>query len=548
MLYPHVVENTALAINNITTFHYFSSHLSPHFSMNPLQRTRKLISHVLSSSQSRSNDIPPYSPFNTSPSKIHKIGKRMGWSKGSRWSRRLCRISPHVTICSLPDEVLLDIFEFCIHHPVERRAEAWPKLVHVCQRWRYIVFASPLRLDLRLLCTDRTPVRKMLDIWPPLPIKIDYFYIDLQVEDNIIAALEHPNRVGAITLTEISIPLERLVAVMQEPFPAIEYLSLRMVTGTVPALSNTFLGGSAPRLLSLQLCHIPFPTLPQFLLSSNNLFNLSLDQIPQNGYISPETMATCVSALTSLRNLSIGFESPASRPNPITRRPPPLTRAVLPALTNFKFCGVSEYLEDLMVRIDAPLLHRLEILFFNQLVFDIQQVRRFIGHAPALTMSYNRAFIRIYADYVRMTFREKSWPFLYDTLSFKILCRAVDWQVSSVAQIYNQLSFILSNIDQLSIENRESIQQVDMDDTQWLELLQPFTAVHTLRILSHDIESLVVPALRGLSGELATQVLPALEELQLSGYQASERYNWPFIIARQHSDHPVVLGGLKLQQ
>ncbi|KAH9971509.1 hypothetical protein BGW80DRAFT_1460466 [Lactifluus volemus] len=519
--------------------------------MNPLQRTRKLISHVLSSSQSRSNDIPPYSPSSTSPSRIHKIGKRMGWSKGSRWNRRQCRISPRVTILSLPDEVLLDIFEFCLHDPVEHRAKAWPKLVHVCQRWRYIVFASPLRLDLCLLCTKRTPVREMLDIWPSLPIEIDYSSIDPQAEDNIIAALEHSNRVRSISLSYIPMPLENLVAVMQEPFPELESLSLHK-GWTVPALPNTFLGGSAPRLRSLYLSEIPFPTLPQFLLSSNDLVSLCLWKIPHSGYISPEVMVMCISALTSLRYLSIGFESPASRPDPTNRRPPPLTRAVLPALTNFTFHGVSEYLEDLMAQIDAPLLHSLEILFFNQLVFDIQQVPRFIGHAPALTMPYNSVNIVIYADHVGMTFWARSRSSIHDSLSFNIVCRAVDWQVSSMAQICNQLSFILSSIDQLSIayvgsipQDVGSIPQVDMDDTQWLELLQPFTAVQTLRILSRHIESLIVPALRGLSGELATQVLPALEELQLSGYQASERYNWPFVIARQHSDHPVVLGGLK---
>jgi hypothetical protein len=41
-------------------------------------------------------------------------------------------------------------------------------LVHVC-RWRYVV---PPRLNLRLDCTDRRPVRKMLDIWPALSIVI----------------------------------------------------------------------------------------------------------------------------------------------------------------------------------------------------------------------------------------------------------------------------------------------------------------------------------------------------------------------------------------
>ncbi|KAH9971484.1 hypothetical protein BGW80DRAFT_1460451 [Lactifluus volemus] len=374
----------------------------------------------------------------------------------------------------------------------------------------------------------------------PLPVEIECFCVYPWEEDNVIAALERRNRVREIFLHEIVIPLEHLAATMQEPFPELESLSLQMpwADTTVPALPNTFLGGSAPRLRSLHLSHIPFPTLPRLLLSSNDLVNLRLLRIPHSGYISPEAMAMCISALTSLASLSIGLKSPASRPDTTNRRPPPLTRAVLPALTEFDFRGVSEYLEDLMAQIDAPLLHTMRITFFNQLVFDIQQVPRFIGHTSALTLPYDSAAIRIHDYYVQMTFWERS----HKTLSFNIFCRAVDWQVSSVAQICNQLSFIPSSVDQLTIDNMESIPQVDMDDTQWLELLQPFTAVQTLRILSDDIESLIVPALRGLSGELATQVLPALEGLQLSGYQASERYNWPFIIARQHSDHPVVLG------
>jgi F-box-like len=105
--------------------------------------------------------------------------------------------SPRVTICSLPDDVLLDIFEFRLTDSPYRVGE-WPKLVHVCQRWRYIVFASPLRLDLRLRCTGLTPVRKTLDVWPPLPIEIRVSYIRLRVEDNVIAALESPNRVRSI--------------------------------------------------------------------------------------------------------------------------------------------------------------------------------------------------------------------------------------------------------------------------------------------------------------------------------------------------------------
>jgi hypothetical protein len=484
---------------------------------------------------------------------------------------------PHVTIHSLPDNVLLDTFELCLLETLDsdpldrarswiiksrtwgpagpdRASRAWSKLVHVCQRWRYIVFASPLRLDLHLLCTNWTPSRKVLDIWPPLPIEIRSSFVSPRFEDNIFAALEHPNRVRSISLSNIMIPSERLVAAMHEPFPAMVSLSLRIfrLDGTVPALPSTFLGGSAPRLRSLRLTRIPFPTLPRLLLSSNDLVDLHLLKIPHNGYISPEAMATCVSALPRLTKLSIEFTSPASRPDPTTRRTPPLTCTVLPALTNFYFHGVSEYLEDLTAQIDAPLLHVMEITFFNQLVFDIQQLPRFIGHAPALIPD-DTAHIVIYTDRVSMRFSSMSRSYF---LRFEISCRRVDWQVSSVAQICNQLfeSFI-SSIERLFIQKTSgmfpSTLEDAMDETQWLELFHPFIAVRTLYILSQMVGPYVVSALRGLS----TEVLPALDKLCLVEYQPSgpaadseQQDIEPSIIARQGSAHPVAVHRLKTRK
>ena len=81
----------------------------------------------------------------------------------------------------LPDDVLLAIFDFCvdqnflrqyIYEEVTEHVEMWQALVHVCRRWRTIVFGSPLRLDLALVCTAKTPARDTLDVWPPLPLVI----------------------------------------------------------------------------------------------------------------------------------------------------------------------------------------------------------------------------------------------------------------------------------------------------------------------------------------------------------------------------------------
>jgi hypothetical protein len=89
-------------------------------------------------------------------------------------------------------------------------------------------------------------------------------------------------------------------------------------------------------------------------------------------------------------SLIIQFQFLTPHPKRRSRPVPPQTRSVLPALTKLHFQGISEYLEVLAARIDAPLLRfdRPKIVFFNQLVFDIPQTIRFFGHvtrAHALT-------------------------------------------------------------------------------------------------------------------------------------------------------------------
>ncbi|KAH9974391.1 hypothetical protein BGW80DRAFT_1251610 [Lactifluus volemus] len=442
-----------------------------------------------------------------------------------------------VTIEELPDDVLLDIFEFYLSEPLpwyRRRTCQWYPLVHVCQRWRYLVFASPLRLDLRLICTDSSPVREKLDIWPPLLIKI-LPRGSITHGDNIYAALEHPNRIREICLWIIHPLLDRLVTMMQKPFPELESLFLVTYDEPVPVFPNTFLGGSASRLRSLTLSGIPFPTLPKLLLSSNCLVDLSFDRIPQSGYISPETMAGSLSGLTRLKSFSIGFKSSVSFPD---RRPPPPTRAVLPVLTQFQFCGPNEYLEDLLARINAPLLHTSCIALFNQPVFGTQQLTQFIGHAP-MFMSYNEAEIDFMSDAVSIICSSIEQYSGY--LKLDIPSNEGDLQVPSMTQICSRFSFLMSRIERLYIQARHRLPfRVEMDDTHWLELFRPFTAVQAL-YLPLQVWTLIM---HRLSEESVTDALPALVDLYLEGYQApgSELPDIePFITARQHSGHPVVV-------
>jgi hypothetical protein len=150
----------------------------------------------------------------------------------------------------------------------------------------------------------------MLYIWPVLPIVVSAG--GMWDADNIIAALEHNDRICRLELYEgPSSEFEKVIAAMQQPFPALTDLRLLpRDEETALVVPDSFLGGSAPLLQSLTLIRIPFPGLPKLLLSATHLTYLDLERIPHSGYISPEAMVSCLSALTSLKCFIFSFESP----------------------------------------------------------------------------------------------------------------------------------------------------------------------------------------------------------------------------------------------
>jgi len=72
----------------------------------------------------------------------------------------------------------------------------------------------------------------------------------------------------------------------------------------------------------------------------------------------------------------------------------------------------------------------------------------------------------------------------------------------------------------------------------------PFTSVRDL-FVSEQVAPCVAPALRELTDERVTEVLPALQNLFLVGFQASplavQEATGQFVAARQLSGHPVAI-------
>jgi hypothetical protein len=444
----------------------------------------------------------------------------------------------------LPDVALLKIFDFYVHERLSSSTE-WPTLVHVCLKWRNIVFGSPRRLDLHVRTSMRRPLKETLDVWSPtLRVAIDLHRLRKCDVDDIIAALEQNDRIYELCLFKFSNwELEKIFAAMQRPFPELTRLRLRFDDKTAPpVIPVSFLGGSAPRLQTLQLTNILVSGLPQLLLSATQLVRLYLWEIPCSESISPEVMATSLSVLTRLESLVIEFEFPGCCPDRKTRRPRPplLARALLPVLTDLQFLGVSEYLEDFVARIDTPLLEDLMITFFHQEIFDTPQLTEFINRAPSFN-AYNQALVNFFDWDVSVTL-----PRPFDgALELGIACRQQDWQLSSLTQLCSSSFPLIPTVEHLYIQIGCSrwYRLENIESSQWFQLFHQFTAVRGLYI-SWEIVPHVSPALQELVGVRDTEVLPALETLFLEETLPSESVPvqeaiGQFIAARRLAGHPI---------
>ena len=473
-----------------------------------------------------------------------------------------------ISVEVLPDDVLLEIFDFYVGVDLLIQkgilVDVWRTLVHVCRRWRSLVFGSPRRLKLRLVCIHRTPTRKTLDVWPALPLIISG-HTSTFVMDNLIAALERRDRVCKIDLRYYtSLESGGFWAAMQEPFPELTHLwfeargqgrsgdeeSEWLVHPGEQDVSDSFLGGSAPRLQFFWMNAVRLQGLQKLLLSATHLIDLHLIDIPD--YISSQRMATCLSVLTSLQTLSLAFGHHIYPPYKESRHSSPSTRIVLPALTYFQFSGVSEYLENLTALIDTPGLNRLSITF-NQRVSSTPELAQFVSRMPILGLPYEARMV--FHDFgVAIKVRLPSQIFGHELLDVGISSGdfrdfhtygELGSQLSSLAQVCASLLPTVSTVENLYIYEAPSSALTwgeDTESTQWLKLLRPFIALKNLYLFKNIVPR-IASALEDLEEEDSiSELLPSLQNIFVQGLQSSghtEEGIREFIAARRRIGHPI---------
>ena len=139
------------------------------------------------------------------------------------------------TINMLSDDVLGETFNSSRMNEsdFDTRKWKWDRQVRICRRGRQIIFASQCHLNPQLFCTGGTPVTEKLAYWPAFLITLEYGHyrvITPNDEDNIVAALEHRDRVNHVELyniTDFMLQSGKVATAMQEPFPALTHLSFR---------------------------------------------------------------------------------------------------------------------------------------------------------------------------------------------------------------------------------------------------------------------------------------------------------------------------------
>ena len=479
--------------------------------------------------------------------KAHDLGKSSHSILRQALTCSIGHSDGYAMIDMLTDDVLLEIFDayrnLSWRHIFHDCAWDWDRLAHVCRRWRQLVFASPLRLSIYLHCTRGIDVKKFLGCWPEFPITVHYTRYegtDLSDEDNILAALEHSDRVRHLHLHIMEKQLAKLATVIQKPFPMLTKLQLSRDSKERPelALPRGFLGGSAPLLQELDLEDTIVPEFPEFLSSACNLVTLRLSGIRLKS-VSPETMVTWLAPLTRLTSLSIGdhlhdsYESTLQSDPALATR----TRILFPALTSIGFESDIHYIEDFVSRIDCPRLNSLDLYPNNSSYdndFQLSQIYKLLNRSEDPLLA---CFDSVYAS---ISFENITLRVSHDDprIAISIALWGEDWQHSHIWNMFNQFSSLLSNVRHLTFDYSK-IPDRTPTNFDWAEILVAFSALQTAHI--YGDHTFLAPALESIDGEMAARLLPDLDLLFIRDLQVPSVQVGKFCEARQVSGRPVTL-------
>ena len=252
------------------------------------------------------------------------------------------------------------------------------------------------------------------------------------------------------------------------------------------------------------------------------LFLFGLRRIPHSWHISPDAMITHLSALT---RLEIAYHLNLNSVNLAQNGKVDILllqhELSSPLSLRLKFeRGLSRYAEHLLHRIDTPRLDNLDIIFFNENVFNISHLSQFISRCIPKFQAPDEARVAFSDERITVTL---SFPTpRYERLVLGILCDESAGQLSSLTQLCKSFLPAFAMVERLYICQygycwgqrwKHGIQH-----SHWLQLLRFFTDAKDLYV-SREITIFIVRVLKKLVRERTTEVLPALQNIFFHKYE-----------------------------
>jgi len=392
----------------------------------------------------------------------------------------------------------------------------------------------------------------MIEHSPPFPLFIHYIVksdsiIPTEDEEGIMDALRHRDRVRRIRLYIPVLNLEKVITVLEDEFPILEFLCVGPPTklDTSLKLPESF---RALHLRHLRLSNLVLPIGSQLLSTVVGLVTLLLAYFSPSGYIPSNDLIRRFSQMPLLEALGIAFHPPVPNRNVREKlsRNPLTTHATLPNLRSFGFKGTSAYLEALLPCMTAPLLAKLHVIFFNQLTFSLPRLQFLLSTTENMRFSISELiFLK---DMVSMRLYPHRGSSIYG-LRVDVLCQHFDWQVASAVQISSVLTSAFSTLESLTLRvvdwrEGDSLEwHNEADRTQWRDLLRSFGNVKTLRVAASKsgVISQLSRSLQFEDGESHLELLPELKELSYPDHRGAGDAFTKFIDARRIAGHPVTL-------
>ncbi|KAI0251463.1 hypothetical protein BJV78DRAFT_474406 [Lactifluus subvellereus] len=339
---------------------------------------------------------------------------------------------------------------------------------------------------------------------------------------------------------------------MDNSFPALECLALHFTMARNSwkfNLSSTFLQGSAQRLRHLNLGGIPLSSLSQLLSSTTGLIDLRLCTDGSFCSSPAASLLAHLQAMPFLRRLELEVRYPdydyhIARPAPSMK-----TEDITPLskLTSFLFLGLKVHLEELLVGLAAPSLQDFRIVLHDYSSSPILHLPRFIHDEGRPVFAAKFVFTARDLD-----------SFLLHSIDDPPFRMTVSGTGISMARISAALSATLATVEDPLLSRSEPrygtwlLPQAKLEGlVQCHEALASgqFRNVEILR-LRHALVLDVAEFLRRGDGEHASDILPALKEIELHAgghcyfVSKSQRASvlgrfGPFVAVRQRMGRPV---------